>query len=197
MGSFFQPSPPAPFLSGGAGGGPPLPPFFFGAIHVDPQQGTYAMLMGIPLHLVYLATRSLWLPILIHILNNSAAVVHDKIPGLDQVLPALDILSPPMVASASLLFLAVGWTLYVSRARLVHSEDAGVYPWRPSFPGVEHPPDEANAILHRPNPSLLCWAIVFLALLGFGWAIGHTVQTAKPKQNLAAAPGLIVSGLES
>src|SRR5207253_10760140 len=55
-----------------------LTSFFFGAIHIDPHQGAMAMLLGIFLHYVYLTTRSLWMPMLLHFLVNSFSVTADK-----------------------------------------------------------------------------------------------------------------------
>src|SRR5262249_32034141 len=48
--------------------------FLFGLIHIDPAQGLMAMFMGIVLHLLYLMSRSLLIPILLHFANNSLAV---------------------------------------------------------------------------------------------------------------------------
>src|SRR3954468_23799191 len=60
--------------------------FLFGLIHVDPCQGTMAMLMGVGLHVVYQLTRSLWMPMLLHFLNNSLAVVMARVAkGMPQV----------------------------------------------------------------------------------------------------------------
>jgi membrane protease YdiL (CAAX protease family) len=60
-----------------------LTSFFFGLIHLDPAQGTMAMLMGVCLHFVYQTTRTLWIPVLLHFLNNSASVVAQRFPSLD------------------------------------------------------------------------------------------------------------------
>src|SRR5262249_25780361 len=47
----------------------------FGAIHLNLPQGLWAFVMGCCLHLAYLATRSLWVPVLLHFINNAAAVI--------------------------------------------------------------------------------------------------------------------------
>jgi membrane protease YdiL (CAAX protease family) len=52
-----------------------LTSFLFGAIHGSLTQGAWAFVLGCVLHLAYLATRSLWVPMLMHFLNNAIAVV--------------------------------------------------------------------------------------------------------------------------
>src|SRR5262249_9404020 len=58
-----------------------LTSIFFGAIHVDPHQGTAAIFMGLILHYTYLVTRSLWVPMLLHFTNNALAVVLPHFSG--------------------------------------------------------------------------------------------------------------------
>lgn len=47
----------------------------FGAFHMNLVQGVYASVLGIVLGLAYLLTGSLWIPILMHIVNNSVALL--------------------------------------------------------------------------------------------------------------------------
>jgi membrane protease YdiL (CAAX protease family) len=47
----------------------------FGAFHMNLVQGVYASVLGIVLGLAYLLTGSLWIPILLHIVNNSVALL--------------------------------------------------------------------------------------------------------------------------
>jgi membrane protease YdiL (CAAX protease family) len=47
----------------------------FGAMHLNLPQGAWALVLGCFLHLAYLATRSLWAPILLHFVNNAAALL--------------------------------------------------------------------------------------------------------------------------
>jgi membrane protease YdiL (CAAX protease family) len=46
---------------------------FFGVLHVQPVAVVNAFLMGVVLGVVYLATRTLWAPILLHAANNALA----------------------------------------------------------------------------------------------------------------------------
>ena len=126
--------------------------FFFGFIHLDPAQGLYAMILGLFLHFVYLTTRSLWMPILLHFLNNSLSVVVTRVPQLKDFDSAPGTaFSVAVFVSAAVLLVAVGWALYQSRARLV--APAGEVAWRPLYPGVEYPPLHSDTRVAHPWPS--------------------------------------------
>ncbi len=47
----------------------------FGLVHLSPIQGLYAVVLGVGVHLAYRATRSLWVPMLMHFLFNAQALV--------------------------------------------------------------------------------------------------------------------------
>jgi uncharacterized protein len=134
--------------------------FFFGLIHLDPCQGTMAMLMGLWLHFVYLTTRSLWLPMLLHFLNNSVAVVAPRFSQLE-VLDAKPGDVPTFVYVASgLLLAAVAYALYQSRARLEPENPEQILNWRPAYEGVEYPPSDSGTRVVHPLPSPLAVALV-------------------------------------
>jgi membrane protease YdiL (CAAX protease family) len=121
--------------------------FLFGVIHVDPAQGMMAMCMGVLLHFVYLTTRSLLMPMLLHFLNNSAAVILGSIPALgalDKAQPG-DVLS--LYSGAAVLLVGVCWAFYQSRARLVREEEAA---WQPAYPGVACPPPDSGTHIETP-----------------------------------------------
>ncbi|HMF13675.1 MAG TPA: type II CAAX endopeptidase family protein, partial [Gemmataceae bacterium] len=141
-----------------------LTSFFFGLIHVDPRQGTMAMLMGLVLHYVYLTTRSLLMPMLLHFLNNSLAVVASRIPVVADMDRAPDQVSYWLYAAGALLLFAVGWALYKGRARLVGTEESS---WQPPFPSVEYPPPGSGVAVVRPHPGWPALAGVLAALLAF------------------------------
>jgi membrane protease YdiL (CAAX protease family) len=52
-----------------------LTSLLFGVAHLSVVQGTYAAVLGLWLHLAYRATRSLWVPVLGHFLNNALAAL--------------------------------------------------------------------------------------------------------------------------
>lgn len=147
--------------------------FFFGAIHVDPCQGTMAMFMGLWLHFVYLMSRSLWLPMLLHFLNNSLAVVIPRFPQL-KILDAKPSDIPLLVyVGSALLLAAVAYALHQSRARLEAQRPEQLLLWQPEYPGVAYPPADSGARVVHPSLSPLA---VALALGGFLLFVGACVS---------------------
>jgi ABC-type nickel/cobalt efflux system permease component RcnA len=98
------------------------------------------------IHLVYLVTRSILAPILLHLLNNSLAVVLLKATA---TVPALEGASEPEMPAYVLLISAgivglVGWTLWKSRVE--YRTDDGER-WNPGYPTVEMPPESTGCAL--------------------------------------------------
>jgi membrane protease YdiL (CAAX protease family) len=126
--------------------------FYFGLIHIDPAQGSIAMLLGLWLHFVYLTTRSLWLPMLLHFLNNSLAVIAPRTTALSAI-DEPEAIPVAVFAAAGALLAGVAWALYRSRARLVAADGTSPPPWRPAYPGVEYPPPGSDTRVAHPRPS--------------------------------------------
>ncbi len=145
----------------------------FGVLHApEPRQMIYAPVMGVVLHLIYLWTRSLLMPMLVHTLNNSLSALsswaeqsHQSPNWVKATNAAGDKPSYLLVyAGAVILMTAVFAGLYRSRARLM-SIDGGPPPWQPAYPGVEYPPPYSGTFVSRPlQPSLQALG---LGLLGF------------------------------
>jgi membrane protease YdiL (CAAX protease family) len=136
-----------------------LTSIFFGLLHIDPPHAVAACTLGLVLHFVYLTTRSLLMPMLLHFLNNSLAVLGSSAAAADW--PPLDALDKAtknnwqlVGAAALVLLVAVGYALYSSRARLVPQGDAT---WRPYFAGVDYPPAGSGMVVARPAPTALAW----------------------------------------
>jgi membrane protease YdiL (CAAX protease family) len=138
--------------------------FFFGLIHLDPCQGTMAMFMGLWLHFVYLTSRSLLLPMLLHTLNNSFAVLITRVPQLQTIEVQPSDIPWIVYVSALLLLVGVAYALYQSRARLAGTSSEQLLVWSPPFQGVEYPP--AGSGMRVIHPSLPLGAAV-LAFGGF------------------------------
>jgi uncharacterized protein len=152
--------------------------FFFGLLHVDPAQGAMAMVMGLFLHYTYLTTRSLYVPMLLHCINNSTAVLFARLETVE-LIKSPEVLPPTIyVAAASLLFVAI-LALWRSRARLVPStffappwplpnytateidtRAAEAESWKPEYAGVEYPPPGSGTHLERPG----AWPGFFITL---------------------------------
>jgi membrane protease YdiL (CAAX protease family) len=118
--------------------------FLFGAMHVDPVQGTGAMALGFALHYVYLMSRSLWAPIVLHTLNNASAFAFWAtsqqvwVPGLTAHPDEQVSHTPILLLLASFLSAAAWcWFLYGTRTRW-HMPDGSL--WNPGFPTAEMPP---------------------------------------------------------
>lgn len=137
--------------------------FFFGLIHIDPRQGAMAMVMGLWLHFTYLMTRSLWVPMLLHFLNNSLAVVSSHIPGLDILEPSLDQLPLNVPMTAVGLMALVAFALYQSRARLLKPDQRlALEPSR-----IEHLADAGTVLVATARPSVLAVGAVVVGLASF------------------------------
>jgi len=145
----------------------------FGIMHLEPVQIIYAPVIGFVLHYVYWTTRSLWLPMMLHLLNNSLGVLATSrnVPGhwiferLDQSVHQVN--HPALIyLGAMILLVTVGYALYQSRARLEADSPNGI-PWRPSSPGVEYPPSLSGTHVVHPMPSPTMWGIALAGALLF------------------------------
>jgi hypothetical protein len=164
----------------------------FGMMHVDPAHAVATATIGIWLHFTYLTTRSLVVPMVLHTLNNSLAVLGavvgiqleavEKHPEsatppnqlCEQVATWLDTLERlgkaqpyPIAMGCIILLGTVAWALYSSRTRLVVSADEPTIPWRPDFPGVEYPPSGSVTKIYRPWPRWTAAALVLTGILAF------------------------------
>ncbi len=143
--------------------------FFFGLIHIDPQQATMAFFMGICLHFVYLTSRSLLLAMFLHFFNNSVSVLLPRFVITDNDASQENV--PRILYLGSIFLLcAVGWAMYRSRVRLVTYAD-NLSPWRPDFPGVEYPPAGTSTVVWRPWPGWQASGVVLAGLLIFALSI--------------------------
>jgi hypothetical protein len=139
--------------------------------------------MGLWLHFTYLICRSLWVPMLLHTLNNSLAVTQstrtgDSYPFLEGITSLLQAMeqaetsNPYLVLfGATCLLAAVAWALYQARTRLVTRTEDLRPPWRPDFPGVEYPPAGTSTVVWRPWPGWRASGIVLAGLLIFALSI--------------------------
>jgi membrane protease YdiL (CAAX protease family) len=148
-----------------------LTSLLFGLIHLEPRQVAYAIVIGFLLHLSYLATRSLLVPILVHTVNNSLSVLAMHSPTLQAIdIPAAQV-SWYVYAAAILLLTAVGWAFWKTRPLLVDRLATEGLPWRPAFTGVEYPPPGTRTkVLHR-APDKWIWLLVLASLAAFAAAI--------------------------
>src|SRR5262249_11369913 len=130
----------------GIAGGILLTALLFGLAHLEPRSVVSATVYGIFLHLAYLASRSLLVPIFLHLLNNTLSILGMQIPALEGVDTPPEQIPWYVYAVAVLLVAAVAWAFWQSRARLVSRID-GDLPWCPDYPGVELPPRQSGTVV--------------------------------------------------
>jgi membrane protease YdiL (CAAX protease family) len=191
----------------GLWGGILLTSLFFGVMHVDPPHIVATACMGAAMHYVYVMTRSLLAPMLIHTLNNATSYVltalaadHPALKGFLDSIKRQTLVGPwtdlslwelvnmlLLYASSAALLVAVGWALYQSRVRVGYPTDQGLFPEQPPFPGVALPPPQSGATLYSCRPgvlSVLCVFISVLLVVGTVWWAG----TADKQPHLKPAP---------
>jgi membrane protease YdiL (CAAX protease family) len=142
-----------------------LTSIFFGLLHLAPLYAIGTAVMGVMLHLTYVYTRSLWVPIFLHFANNTipalALTGGPTPPGAEQAATEVSWVSYLTAVVLTVVGLATLWT---ARARLVAVDESGSpdpeqVPWRPRYPGLELPPPGSGTVL-RSN-----WANPVLFLL--------------------------------
>lgn len=146
--------------------------YFFGAMHVLPHQATMAMLMGIVLHYAYVTTRSLFVPMLLHFLNNACVVLGEELSKYVGRVVALIDTAPQdipltLYAVSGVLATVVGYALFRSRARPLRLDCNTAPPWEPAFPGVALPPSSSGTTIDHPSPGLVTWGLVAGAFASF------------------------------
>lgn len=117
-----------------------LTSLIFGLFHVRPGHVVFAFVFGIVLHFLYLMTKSLFAPMLLHALNNLLAFTEIRWeqsgffnPTQDgSVYIPVDVLLISLLTFSLLLFL-----LGKTRCRWMV---AGIRPWTPGFVSAEMPP---------------------------------------------------------
>jgi membrane protease YdiL (CAAX protease family) len=129
--------------------------FIFAAMHGVPARLLVYTLMGAYLHFVYLAARSIWVPVVLHLLNNGTAVLIEFIPSWTRFVEAFDrdetgLRRVTDVASLALLVFA-GAALWSSRAQVFpdrsKEQEGTAEQWKPEYPGISAPPPAAPAKL--------------------------------------------------
>jgi membrane protease YdiL (CAAX protease family) len=88
----------------------------FGVVHMHPAHALAVIPLGIALHVVYLATRSFYAPVLLHFCNNAWACVATKYAAR---LPLTDTQTqnPLLLVAAGALAVAIFWILWQIRVR--------------------------------------------------------------------------------
>lgn len=137
----------------------------FGAVHQEPSHIASAFFSGLFLHTLYVCSKSLWPPILLHLLNN--AIAFGLLKGeQDGLLPfsvsaelfQTSMMLPSLVATAGLL-----WLLWRTR-RSWRFEDGSVT--ERGYFSVE-PPKEATTSAHQQRGGIFDWLVCGAAVATF------------------------------
>ncbi len=131
--------------------------FLFGVMHVDPVQGTSAFFLGAALQGVFVATKSLFAPMLLHLLNNTlgfALMRHPDFPG------AVDHAPPLVAASAIAALVAICVLIRQTRSRWICPNGEV---WSPGYATTESPPAGVTAERRTGRPSILAVLIAAAA----------------------------------
>jgi membrane protease YdiL (CAAX protease family) len=159
----------------GVAGGVLLTSLLFGLVHLDPRHAIVAMTMGIALHLIYLATGSLWVPILLHTLNNTVAIL--TIGGGGQRFvdaTAAEVPWTVYVATVGMLG-AIGWGLYRTRVRASEGPRLDLYS-RPA-PAEAAAATADSTAQESVRPDIVAWVLPLAAACLFvAFAIRGSVE---------------------
>lgn len=152
--------------------------FLFGLIHIHPVHAVTVMPLGLAIHLLYLGSRSFWIPMLLHFENNTLASIMTKI-GTDS-----DAANAPMtlrdgiqIVSALATVIAFGIAMWQSRVRYVDAD--GIDQDSPLFP-VRAPDNTKASRRSGPiGPTCLVIGLVFAVVCHAGLVL----EIVDPAQN--------------
>jgi hypothetical protein len=156
---------------------------FFAVVHVAPVQVCGVFILGLGMQYVFLTTRSLLAPIVLHMLNNSIAFVlmrHGddfRVEGItddvvENALPEVAHASWPLVCAAIAATAAICWVLYLSRTRWILPKGDE---WSPGYFATESPPKELSARAVTAWPGILP---VLVLVVAFGLFVAAFVFSA-------------------
>lgn len=160
---------------------------FFAALHMYPAHVAAVFPIGVVMHLVYLNTRSFWMPVLFHFINNGIAAVYTSLAptdnGLEEAGPLAGLGKWVALPAAAYVVLC----LVLLRKYRTEYVDAGGAPAWPGYHTVEHP--DPGLSLRRVTPNSLPVAMLF-GLMFFSQA----AWTANDVYNKSQAPAPAVEG---
>jgi membrane protease YdiL (CAAX protease family) len=146
---------------------------FFAALHFAPVQVCATFVLGLGMQYLYLTTRSLLAPILLHILNNSLAFIFMRnadaveIEGFTTTVedPSLVAHVPlPAFLAAAALVAAIGWVLYRGRTKWILADGSE---WKPGYFAIEGPKAPLEAHAATSWPSVVSILALVVSLIAF------------------------------
>ena len=155
-------------------GGVLITSVLFGLVHGDPVHIVGVIPLGIMMHVIYLATRSFWAPVLFHFANNTMAAAGLKLAAIAGAAeqPQMEPPELPLFVylTAALCVLSLALLLWKSRVRY-HMPDGSI--WNPGYLTVERPPAHLAAEPRcRPvSPWLIGFAGACVILFGVSFIV--------------------------
>ncbi len=147
----------------------------FALAHVHPVQVCGTFMLGIALHLVFLCTKSLAAPVLLHALNNALdfSVAKLAVNGFDITGPdGMEHIPGWLFVAALGAVIALGLLLHTTRVCWVTPDGT---PWFPGFATAETPPAALAAVPKLRRPRRAFNVFVALVYLTFALVFAHTV----------------------
>ncbi|NOX53204.1 MAG: CPBP family intramembrane metalloprotease, partial [Planctomycetes bacterium] len=147
-------------------GGILLTSLLFAGVHMHPAHAVALIPLAVFLHLVYLATHSLWAPIWLHFLNNAIAV---------------SVLKTSEVGAGGELTADMDWPLAVTVLAIVSSLALGrwiwqtriqfVLPdgtlWNPGYVSAERPPRDLQTVVQPGRPAMSTALVAVVTVAAF------------------------------
>lgn len=120
----------------------------FAAVHMHPVHVVAVIPLGIAMHLIYLATRSFWAPVLLHFLNNSWATVASRLSVGEsfEELATEATVGPGLLVASAVAVIVLGMLLYHTRTRYLLADGSE---WDPGYVTTEHPPAHLEIAIDR------------------------------------------------
>jgi membrane protease YdiL (CAAX protease family) len=148
-----------------------LTALLFALMHGDPSRVLLYTMMGAFLHFVYITSRSIWVPLLLHLLNNGIAVLFELSPMFNRAAHVFEedkqgIRAVMELASLGLLVFG-GVALWTSRPVVILAkpkEGEQQQDWQPEYPAISLPPASVPAKL---GYRAISPAAVLLAMISF------------------------------
>jgi len=120
----------------------------FAAVHMHPVHVVAVIPLGIAMHLIYLATRSFWAPVLLHFLNNSWATVASRMSTgtpFEELATEASV-GPGLLVASVVAVVVLGMLLYHTRTRYRLPDGSD---WDPGYISTELPPVNLGVSVDR------------------------------------------------
>lgn len=148
----------------------------FGLMHMIPIQVVAVIPLGLVMHLVYLATKSFWAPVLLHFCNNALALVVTHLSGfpaegevtVDEAAPSAAAQLAALIAAACLLTV-----LWKTRRQFLRADGTV---WVPGYVTVEAPPELSPSELSKRPADNTTYLAATLAVISLTVLIGQTLS---------------------